>query len=528
MAPPAPTRNKNTKKLVSNDNKTPIPMFTPNRQLTRTPPPSENTPIAGTPLTPQPDKSSTAQPKEALAAQQNKAPTAQPDRALTIQPAKAPTTQPDSEPTPSTNITVAPQNATTETPLDKAMAALNVAFTHVSEAYQKSMANLNQEEDRSRTSVEIPIYTFEEIGRKLTQAKEYLEQQKVKSIELGEYFKQLEQTLKETITTTVKEAITNTVKETITATVTHALEETTGNTTRTYASVAGTPIPEANRVREIQQQNLERKVQRRREENKFNITLTAQNADPDTKEKLAQQTHAEIAAKLQQTVESQVKENPPTIPGIQKLKSKDIRIHCETEKEADELRNLKWDEYYKGLTVRQPKYGLVVPGISTEMINPNNLQDPELVKHLEDQNKGIELKILEMKILQRKLENNAHKFSLIIFVPKPDMANKDIKHGIYCKHERFTTVEKYTPQLQLIQCYKCSQLGHHASKCRSLHHVCAKCSEHHPTDECQNETHKCALCNGEHQAWIKNCPAKIEARQNLTIRKRESSPYFDE
>jgi hypothetical protein len=138
---------------------------------------------------------------------------------------------------------------------------------------------------------------------------------------------------------------------------------------------------------------LERKVQRRREENKLNVILTAQNADPDTKEKLAQQSHAEIAVKLQQTIESQIKENPPTIPGIQKLKSKDIRIHCETEKEANDLRNIKWEEHYKGLSVRQPKYGLVVLGVSTEMINPNNLQDPELIKHLEDQNKGIELKI---------------------------------------------------------------------------------------------------------------------------------------
>ena len=408
------------------------------------------------------------------------------------------------------------------------MDALEEALSQVSEAYQKTLANLNQGEDRSHIKVETPFNKFERIGWNLTQAKGYLQQQKTNQAELGEYFKHLEQTLKETITTTVKEAIINTVKETITTTVTQTLEETTGNATRTYASVTETPTSEANHVREIQRQNLERKVQRRREENKFNIILTAQNAEPDTKEKLAQQTHAEIAAKLQQTVENQIKENPPTIPGIQKLKSTDIRIHCEIEKAAEELRNIKWDEHYKGLTVRQPKYGLVLPGVSTEMINPNNLQDPELIKHLEDQNKGIGLKILEMKILQRKLKNDAHTLSLIIFVPQPDMANKGIKHGIYCKYERFTTVEKYTPQLQLIQCYKCTQLGHHASKCKSRQHTCAKCSEHHSTSECQSETHKCALCKGEHQAWTKNCPTKIKARQELTIRKREIPAYFDE
>jgi hypothetical protein len=517
MAPIILTRSKNGKKPVSNDNsKTTAPAFTPKRHLTRTPPPSEHPPIAGTPLVTQPDSAPATQPDSAPTTQSNKAPTAQPDSELTTQSDKGPIAQPNTGLAPSTSPTGSSQNAAPEISLDYAMKALNVALTHVAEGYQKAIAGQNEDKDCSHIIVETPFYTFAEVGRKIQQAQQYLEQQKANSTELGGYFNQLEQTLKETIVNTVKE------------TVTQALQGTTGNATISYASVVGTPSPETNRISEIQQQNLERKVQRRREENKLNVTLTAQNADLDTKEKLAQQSHAEIAAQLQQTVESQVKANPPTIPGIQKLKSKDIRIHCKTEQEAEELRNLQWDKHYKGLTVRQPKYGLVVPGISTEMINPQELQDPELVKQLEDQNKEIGLKILEMKILQRKLEDDARKFSLVIFVSQPGMANKGIKHGIYYNYERFTTVEKYTPQMQLIQCYKCTQLGHHASKCRNQQQVCAKCSDHHSTSECQSEIHKCALCKGEHQAWIKNCPAKIKARQNLTIRKRESSPYFDE
>ena len=138
-------------------------------------------------------------------------------------------------------------------------------------------------------------------------------------------------------------------------------------------------------------------------------------------------------------MDNQIKESPPKIPGIQKLKSKDIHIHCETEKEAEELRNLKWDEHYKGLIVRQPKYGLMIPGVSTKSINPKDLQDPEfikkLIKDLENQNKGIGLKILEIKTLQRKLNEDIEKFTLIIFISQPDMANRAIKHGIYCNHE---------------------------------------------------------------------------------------------
>ena len=48
-------------------------------------------------------------------------------------------------------------------------------------------------------------------------------------------------------------------------------------------------------------------------------------------------SHAEITTKLQQNVESQVKDNFPIIHGIEKLKSQSIRIHCSTEEEAEQL-----------------------------------------------------------------------------------------------------------------------------------------------------------------------------------------------
>src|SRR5437762_10802407 len=70
--------------------------------------------------------------------------------------------------------------------------------------------------------------------------------------------------------------------------------------------------------------------------------------------------------------------------------------------------------------------------------------------------------------------------------------------------------------------------GHHATKCRSPHEVCTKCSEHHSTSQCHNEAHKCAGCKGEHPAWHHDCPNRISAIQTLTTRKREASSYFNE
>jgi hypothetical protein len=159
------------------------------------------------------------------------------------------------------------------------------------------------------------------------------------------------------------------------------------------------------------------------------------------------------------------------------------------------------------------------------MINPNELKDPEPAKQLEEQNKGIQ--IIEMKTLQRKLKNNIQHYSLVAFLTDPDAADQCIKHGFYINHQRFFP-EKYTPQFQLIQCHKCQKFGHHATKCRSLHEVCAKCSEQHSTSQCHSEDHKCTDCKGEHQAWQQDCPNKISAIQNLTTRKREASAYFNE
>ena len=389
-----------------------------------------------------------------------------------------------------------------KTPIQIAQDGLKIALEHLKTSYQKPAEKLKNGEAPEKIIVETPFRIFEEIGYKVTEALHHLSQHATQTEDISEHFSRLERSLKETILSTTR---------------------------RTYAQATATAAvnPEPNHVREIQQRNLERKVQQRREQTKLEVTLAIQGADPHTKEQLTQQPHAEITAKLQEMVESQVKENTPTIQGIQKLKSQDIRIHCNTAQEAEQLRKLKWDKAYNGLTVRRPKYGIHVPGVPTDMINPNEIQNPELTRELERQNKENGLEILEMKPMRRKLKENARHFSLVVFCSSSEMADKCIKHGIYINHQRFFP-EKYTPQFQLIQCYKCQQFGHHATKCRSLHEICGKCSEHHLTSQCNSERHKCTGCKGEHPAWHHDCPNRISAIQNITTRKREASTYFNE
>jgi hypothetical protein len=383
-------------------------------------------------------------------------------------------------------------------PIQKAQDTLDVALKYLHESYQKVGGKIKKGEDPKTIVVDMPLSTLEEIGKKVSDAKHHLSHHSTHSEDIGERLSRLETTIKESL----------------------------ASTTKTWAQVVAA-TPEPDQVREIQQRNLQRKLERRYERTKLEVTLTTQEANLDTKEQLAKHTHSEITAKLQEVVQSQVKNNGPTIQGIQKLKSHDIRIHCNTAEEAEHLRKLKWNEAYAGLTVRQPKYGIMVNGVPMDLINSNRLHDSELARELECQNKASGIQVVGMKPLRRKLRADARDFSLVVFVTNPETADHCIKHGIYIGQRRFP-VEKYAPQFQLVQCYKCQRFGHHAATCRSLHDICAKCSEHHATIQCKSEIHKCVGCNGEHPAWHQSCPKRIRATQDLATRKREAPVYFNE
>ena len=118
----------------------------------------------------------------------------------------------------------------------------------------------------------------------------------------------------------------------------------------------------------------------------------------------------------------------------------------------------------------QRKFGIILDGVSTKTINPKELQNHEIAKKLEGQNKVRELQIIGMKTLHRKLGEEAQNYSLIIFTPNTKMANNCIKHGIY----------------------------------------------------------KCAGYKQEHPAYHKHCPKRINTLEHNAIHKREDTGYFNE
>jgi hypothetical protein len=239
----AQTRNKNVRKPSGDYSKTTKTALAPKRVLT---PPTAAVRAAGTPLTPTP--------------------------AAVIPITGTPFLSPDaSSATPNSTSAKSPsQPKKSKTPIENAQECLQTAFDHLTKVYQEW--HNEREHDSSKTTVEMPFNVFEAIGVGVQDALTHLKKHTTHSDELEERFAHLEKTLKEAIAST---------------------------TPKTYAqAAAAAPSPERNRISEIQQRNLERKVQKRREDAKLEVTLTMQEADLDSKEQLAQQPHTEITAKL--------------------------------------------------------------------------------------------------------------------------------------------------------------------------------------------------------------------------------------
>jgi hypothetical protein len=78
-----------------------------------------------------------------------------------------------------------------------------------------------------------------------------------------------------------------------------------------------------------------------------------------------------------------------------------------------------------------------------------------------------DLKIAKLRTLRgpSKRDPVARGNSFVILTHDADAADKCLKRGIFLNCRLFNT-EKYTPQYQLTQCYKCQRYGHKAGHCR--------------------------------------------------------------
>jgi hypothetical protein len=306
---------------------------------------------------------------------------------------------------------------------------------------------------------------------------------------------------------------------------------------QTWATVtaANTPSPlqlaTTNSRTQAKEQLVKQQQQKKQDLAKLEVVLTVDSHEPNARDTLADATYEDITKQLQATVQQAPITKKPKINAIQKLKSGDIKIICQTTDEAATLKNINWASAYNGLSIKKPRYGIVVHGIPREYIQSlgSDINSKEVTTILEQQNSPQNLTVTNISTLRRlkqEISTPTHT-SIIIFTNDAEAADACINSGIIINYRRFPA-EKYCPQLKLTQCYKCHKYGHTASKCKAEKATCGFCaSQEHATNEClTKDSPHCINCKEHHPAWSPTCKYRDEEGKRLAAIRMTTSPYF--
>jgi hypothetical protein len=202
------------------------------------------------------------------------------------------------------------------------------------------------------------------------------------------------------------------------------------------------------------------------------------------------------------------------LQGINKL-ANGIRVQCTTEKQAEQLRAIDWNEAFEGIKIHEPNYRIVVKGMPTDDLD---LDDHETIKLLEAANDFPSGTITKVTPLLRKDKdkdpsNKTTRRSIIIDLKNIHTANKCITNGCYINYIHCMP-QRFAPQFQVMQCFNCCEYGHRAANCKRKPR-CGKCGGKHSTKECNSTTVQCAHCKDSHEAWCHECHAWITEKHRL-------------
>ena len=264
------------------------------------------------------------------------------------------------------------------------------------------------------------------------------------------------------------------------------------------------------------------RVKIRRERAKYEVALTAATAPEATRESLTTMTPKDITERFQRAIDTNIHhDDKPTVFGISKSKTDPdkVRIRRKTEEQAKLLRQINWETAFEGLSVRKPKYGIVIHTVPKDEFNTLIDANKSTIERIERQNST---PIVNVAPLRRKDNKHSANASIVVFTADPYAADRCIRHGFYLNYLLYPA-EKYTPDMLITQCYNCGEDGHRAAQCHKDKRQCGKCAEHsHPTNECKSKSKlKCGNCKGEHEVWHHKCPVRIaESRKLHTLREK--------
>jgi hypothetical protein len=262
---------------------------------------------------------------------------------------------------------------------------------------------------------------------------------------------------------------------------------------------------------------------------KASITLSTRDTPAQVKEEIANAPNKVIAEQLQKAISSTATQHPgPKVVGICKLTNA-IRVQLESEEDAKAIRagqdNIDWNTALgakTGVKEHIPSYAIVVHGVPTSKLNEK--ADCGAISEIEKGNSMPAGCITKVTNLRRKEKRGRQSRSIILYLNDRQQAKKSTEKGIFIDYAPYV-VERFCPQSQITQCYKCYAYGHQAASCKH-HERCGKCGGNHGTKECETTKPHCIHCAGNHEAWHSQCPARIAEKARLNERKEHSRGAF--
>jgi hypothetical protein len=303
-------------------------------------------------------------------------------------------------------------------------------------------------------------------------------------------------------------------------------------TNPTYAQVAAKELPTNASGTSADQRKLSAANDKTKKQQRERLTviITAATA-PDTVKAQLKSMHAkDIIQRCQSAIVERFKEGRvPKIHGINKLSNDEYRLHCESKEDPQLLNEMDWSLIFSGVRAKKRRYGLVVHGVPKKDLDPNTEDEIILRDEIEEENtsRGLAVaQVVPLRRTQKHLNKVAAHHSVIIFTHSVVEADECLRRGMFIKGS-FYRPEKYTPELNITQCYKCYKFGHLARHCKNKQ-KCGNCGgEDHDPASCNNDT-KCAGCEGSHPAWHIECSKRDEEGNRLKALKREETEYYSE
>ena len=276
---------------------------------------------------------------------------------------------------------------------------------------------------------------------------------------------------------------------------------------KTYANTPKPPVTAAEL--QIQQEKEEIRAQKIRS----TIILDTSKTSEDTEQWFKTQQNETIATTVQNAIETQLQISCAILE-IKKQPNMIKILHCMSDEDTNEvLTKMNWSEIADGLELHEAVHGVIVHKVPKHI----DLTDPQTIELFKEANHCSKHDaITHITPLRRNPTDAAH-HSIIVFGKHTEELNKWLERGFSINYKIYRT-DRYTTRAQLVQCFNCYGYGHYAKNCTAATR-CGKCGDSHQTQICENTQVKCCQCEGHHESWHYKCPIRIAMWKKLREKK---------